>query len=184
MKFLKKNVKVIIIAVIGVIIGMLITGGIVFAAGQYNASEVRYDTTTVAGALDNLYNYAKNKSDLAEQMQKPNTWTVGTEYDFGDGVYGQRFTGTITADAGTNKFLTLSSVRTHDSIINFGGWFDPGDSERHGINYTLNGSSWNATANVVIYKGSGSNNLALWSCSSIARANSPYDVWILYTKTN
>lgn len=182
MKFLKKNVKVIVIAIVGMMIGMLITGGIVFAAVKYNASEIKYDTTSVAGALDNLYNYAKNKSDLAEQMQKPNTWTVGTEYDFGDGVYGQRFTGTYTAAANadanayTDKKLSNISI---ESILNHGGWFDNGSGVKIAISGSAAGQSTNYRASEILYSSEG---LILKTFSSVARTNAPYDVWVLYTK--
>ena len=29
-----------------------------------------------------------NENKVLELMNKPNTWTPGVEYDFGDGIYG------------------------------------------------------------------------------------------------
>mgnify|MGYP006903196778 CR=1 FL=1 len=173
MKFLKKNVKVIVIAIVGMIIGMLITGGIVFATGQYNASEVRYDTTSVAGALDNLYNYAKNKSDLAEQMQKPNTWTVGTEYNFGDGVYGKR----IQYNGSTNDVVLIPSSESSNTtkIFSWGGSFR-----------NNNNNVWSLPA-----AGDNMNLIELWRNDSgstydwhlqASSNGSEWDIWILYTK--
>ncbi len=61
MKFVKKNIKLII----GLIIGIIMTSGIsVYATYKYFASEVKYtDDKSVSQALDELY---ANKSDVSE----------------------------------------------------------------------------------------------------------------------
>ena len=57
MNFIKKNYKLII----GIIIGAILISGIsVYATGQYLASQVTYNNTNVANALNDLYNKIKD----------------------------------------------------------------------------------------------------------------------------
>ena len=179
MKFLKKSMKLII----GFLIGTILTGGIVYATGQYNAREIKYDTTSVAGALDNLYNYAKNKSDLAEEMNKPNTWVVGNEYNFGDGIYGKRYTGTITADRGVVKNISLdTSINISNSrLISCGGYWDDSSSTAVTGSFdsnTYNPNYWSTLRISIPEYGVYFSTMH----NTVDRVNAHYDVWILYTK--
>lgn len=169
MNFLKKNVKTITVAMLGVIIGMMITGGIVFATGQYNASDVKYDTTSVAGALDNLYNYAKNKSDLAEQMQKPNTWEIGKEYDFGDGIYGQRFEGEGSKKTGRHWVTFATKPNGYKFILSSGGYITATDNSI--INPGIYAPDWYFAIEDFQY---------VYNRGDYGDKN--YNIWILYTK--
>ena len=164
--------------------GMVITGGIVFATGQYNASEVRYDTTSVAGALDNLYNYAKNKSDIAEKMMKPNTWEAGVEQDFGNGVYGKRFTGTITADANAEAWIGLSGRIPKINILSSGGYYT---KLQNGVyrQYSVNAYRQYQWSEICFYPNTddtSTGTLCFSSTANTARTDAPYDVWVLYTR--
>lgn len=105
----------------------------------------------------------------------PHLWPVNTEVDLGDGSYGWRTTGTITAAAqvqpGVNIGIDMNTRRT----INFGGWWYIGNG------YTQIGSSNTGLSTAEIYWAT------IWmselrSRSNVARTNAPYDVWVRYTK--
>lgn len=103
----------------------------------------------------------------------PNNWLENTEIYFGNGLYGKRFTGTITKSANEFSMLNLDSSGV-TKLINCGGsWY-------HGSEYMcLNGTN-------DVYQSSGlvlSNGiLSLRTKSNQARTNAPYDIWALYTK--
>lgn len=62
-------------------------------------------------------------------INKPNLWEPGKEYDFGDGVYGQRFTGSVTHTAAhTPQDIVLTST-IPDSLISSGGNWKRGSSK-------------------------------------------------------
>lgn len=103
----------------------------------------------------------------------PNNWLENTEIYFGNGLYGKRFTGTITKSANEFSMLNLDSSGV-TKLINCGGsWY-------HGSEYMcLNGTN-------DVYQSSGlvlSNGiLSLRTKSNQARTNAPYDIWALYIK--
>lgn len=126
----------------------------------------------------------------AEMMLKPNTWAVGVEQDFGDGVYGIRYTGTVTTpDTGpkggtvTAKFTNLSSapITNVKNILNVGGMWNrsiagptfvclvPGQQYDDSLWCSVD---WSKT-----------NGFRLLTANSSATTNAPYDVWMLYTKS-
>jgi hypothetical protein len=112
-------------------------------------------------------------------MNKPNLWQPGIEYDFGDGVYGRRYTGTITANAGVRNELVLESNTTFESyrILNKGGYWRYSSVGIAGITHTDPYSPG--------YYGSmyiASNGIRLMTQSGQNRTSNPYDVWITYTK--
>lgn len=99
----------------------------------------------------------------------PHLWTVGVEYNFSDGSFGQRFTGTITAiaQAGLNVLLLNTPYRILDA-----------------------GGSWRCSNNVSDYVelafsttscwGSGilteSTGIYLHTAANNVRTNAPYNV--------
>lgn len=116
---------------------------------------------------------------VAEMMLKPNLWTPGVEQSFGDGVYGQRFTGTYSAAANAQATVTLfpkGSTPIH--IINLGGEVE----YRPNQTMTLPGA-WSTNYSVGIDNMLGAGNpcnLGIYTPN--ARTNCKYNVWLLYTK--
>jgi len=110
---------------------------------------------------------------------KPHLWEAGTEYDFKDGSFGQRFQGTITASANTRNEVVLvaSGVKTVErSNVMF--QLAPGDNWYSGgypattFPNTVAGGVQVSTAGAAV----------LGTIYSSARTDAPYDVWIVYTK--
>lgn len=125
----------------------------------------------------------------AETMLKPNTWAVGVEQDFGDGVYGKRIKGTTTLAAtlaATGKVsFGVSGVK---SIISQGGIAARGDSNYIGMGV---GGAFNEF-NAAVWLKRDNKDLELWlarprdtsntAISSTFSSTVAYDVWVLYTK--
>ena len=124
--------------------------------------------------------FSKNTNIPKVSINKPNTWTAGTEYDFGDGVYGKRFTGTITASA--NTFTTINLLPASSpaiDIIDWGGQFYYANNQTMPIGTTWSTNNYNHGIDNMTRSGNGLNFGS--SCGS-ARTNQPYDIWMTYTK--
>ena len=122
-----------------------------------------------------------NENKVVELMNKPNLWVAGQEYDFGDGVYGQRFTGNVTHTGKGTKDVNLMSGLAN--MISSGGCWN------RGVNKTkvpVNAS--------IIDSGTTSGIIAL-SCTlnqidsnltvrflNNSAGTSTYDIWVKYTK--
>ena len=125
-------------------------------------------------------------------MSKPTTWEVSTsekvkEYDFGDGVFGQRFKGNITAAANTrlNTLISDKINSQNTNIIEVGGYAVTSDSN---IKTTISNNVYGLynSATVIaqyFYLYTNTEGLRLINRTEGVRTNSPFDVWVLYTKT-
>lgn len=117
---------------------------------------------------------SEKQSDL---IYRPDKWTANTEIDFGGGLYGQRFTGTTTANANQESWKNLVSSGVN-RIIESGGSWDKGTSDFIPVNNTFYGTAADST----LYK-SDIGKIILYTKSADARSASPYDIWVKYTKT-
>jgi hypothetical protein len=113
---------------------------------------------------ETFFNDVSNK----ELINRPDKWVAGTEYDFGDGLYGQRFTGSYN--------ITTAGVAYQETIINnarlidWNGWT--------GISH---GSFSNLNANRVAGLIGGTTYISLYVGHSEIGTRS-YDFWIKYVK--
>lgn len=170
--------------------------------GDKVATAVFYNTKTSTGSMTRtglstfvLIQATGSEAAKAETMLKPNTWAVGIEQDFGDGVYGIRYAGNATngaASGGVNPRNTIVlnpnfKPSTHH-IINTGGMWDRSgmsspsthDCYPLGAVYMASGAS---TAAVMDNWLSYTENVGLqWCWINNAAATTKYDVWVLYTK--
>lgn len=116
----------------------------------------------------------------AEMMLKPNTWAVGVEQDFGDGVYGYRAKGTISGPANTQAPVPLPGFPATPglSILQYGGKSGVSDADPNimGVPYAL------STPNCSLYFEKSTSKLMFMHYAPAARTNIPFDVWVLYTK--
>lgn len=125
-----------------------------------------------------------NENKVLELMNKPNLWVVGQEYDFGDGLYGQRFTGSVTHTAKhTAQDVVLTST-IPDLLISSGGKWNRGTT-----NWTL------SIGQISPVSTSTSGDIDLSSAVVIDpkrgllvrfynnnSQTSTYDIWVKYTK--
>lgn len=202
MKKMVKNNGITLIALVITVIILLILAGITISqltgsAIFEKAKEARdkwkntqnEEEIQIAEYSNEIDNYVDGDRAMknAEKMMKPNTWPVGTEQDFGDGVYGIRFTGNFTSKNSTENLaaITGSSMSTA-KIKNWGGDIYDKQHNYHlpatgGISYTQNGYNETCFGAITIYPNDGTNPYFqyyhYWNSN-----NADYDIWVLYTK--
>jgi hypothetical protein len=114
----------------------------------------------------------------------PNQWVVGQEYDFGNGLFGQRFTGNMpntTAGMNTNKQISGMLGNSFRLVAN-GGYcaYDAAGNSQLPLGTTYTGTGTVNTSSAIAI---GSNNgIYLYLTTQTNAATPPYDVWIKYTK--
>jgi hypothetical protein len=113
-------------------------------------------------------------------LLSPHKWTVGQEYVFGDGSYGQRFTGTVTAAANALNYVLI--ITSTLAVISQGGWVAPDNNGRKASLPSSNVVSISGDVRMECSIYAGTANAYLASKSNQARTDAPYDVWVRYTK--
>ena len=127
----------------------------------------------------------------AYNINFPNTWPENKEIFFGNGVYGQRFTGNtpaLSTDSSDKIILKPSGTFTDSfKMVNSGGSMTILNSSNEKVNINLN-ASHNTSSSVLrassnIYKtGTGALNLGIYMGDWHTTTSSTYDVWVTYTK--
>jgi hypothetical protein len=107
-------------------------------------------------------------------INRPDLWTAGVEYDFGNGLYGYRKQGTITSVAGEGELTSIISNAGATKLISSGGSIDRGDA----ISIAVNGTLFTFVSSVYYQTG----NINMYSVDAEARADAPYDIWVIYKK--
>lgn len=114
------------------------------------------------------------EKNIAEVMLKPNTWAVGVEQNFGDGVYGMRVSG------------TFSSSISQDNLAQLGAGAKPissgGSVTNASTNWSLpfvNANSTIAAQSIGVFTSS-TGGLCVRIGSDMYKGK--YDIWCLYTK--
>jgi hypothetical protein len=120
-------------------------------------------------------------------MNYPNQWVAGQEYDFGNGLYGKRITGTITIAANTQSIVNVVASGA-TGIVDNGGYLTEGETgvpATVGVGQSLLNSSGttNMSSDVRLVNTTGAINIASRSVNARnGNTNSRYDVWVKYTK--
>lgn len=117
-----------------------------------------------------------NLQKSSELINRPDLWVVGTEYDFGGGLYGQRFTTTVTANA--NEQVSVTLMNQNVKILSYGGTFNVGaPNSDFPVPYISDSGEWASSV------WSNSTPICRFvSKTGLARTNAPVDVWMLYKK--
>lgn len=115
------------------------------------------------------------EKNIAEVMMKPNTWAVGVEQNFGDGVYGMRWTGTYNKTGNGRQDFVLSIADTANiTLIQVGG-----DQKRLGFSFCPSTYLDDGQSNCLIFYPKTKE----WKLiSTDAPQTNKYDVWAIYTK--
>ena len=121
-----------------------------------------------------------NENKVLELMNKPNTWVAGQEYDFGDGIYGQRFTGSVTHTAtNTYKDITLLTTRPSTLISSGGNWYRGTNNFTMTIGQTAMKNSNDIIFGSFVYAGPAGLCVRFFNNDPMT---STYDIWVKYTK--
>lgn len=101
-------------------------------------------------------------------INRPDLWPTNQEVFFGNGLYGKRYTGTITPTSTLSVHQIDASFNSSWMIKNCGGWFSRGCA--------LNACNTNLA--YMLYATSNTLNIQAKDSSS----GSNYDIWVIYTK--
>jgi hypothetical protein len=112
-------------------------------------------------------------------ITRPDKWANGVEINFGDGLYGQRFTGYIDIAKQTTSLKELTSFAV-SAIISYGGWWQRGDAAKYSMPSTIPNNAdmcWFYTNNATRHIIFGSN-------TALARDSTTglYEIWTTYRK--
>ena len=135
------------------------------------------------GKCFSVYDDPMDKTDNTMLRFMPEKWVVGTEYDFGGGVYGQRFTGNIVAAANIYDNRILIGTGISEIIDLKKCWWQRGsDAVKAGVRGSMYVTGIINSASDVIISGGA---LVLFTYSGSARSgttNNAFDLCVIYTK--
>ena len=126
------------------------------------------------------------QTNLSGLINYPNQWPANTEIYLGNGLYGKRITGTITAAADERATIAMQTGVTN--VISYGGMWGTRDADGGAMSLvgaTLTSPSGTAPQAYLSEIRLQSGSVVFYSVSSQARsggANTRYDVWVKYTK--
>lgn len=114
------------------------------------------------------------EKNIAEVMLKPNTWAVGVEQNFGDGVYGMRVSGTFSSSTSQDNLAQLGAgakpISSGGSVSNAStSWSLPFVNSNSAITAQSIGVFTSSTGGLCVRIGSD-------------MYKGKYDIWCLYTK--
>jgi hypothetical protein len=120
----------------------------------------------------------------APKKDTPHLWPVNTEVDFGDGSFGRRTVGSVTANASAAAITAMFTITGELlSIDSCGGRIhrDPTSGVNdalYSVIYSAGGAIMNITSGITSHLGT----ISLNSFSTSARTNAPFDVWVIYRR--
>lgn len=142
----------------------------------------QYIFNSAASSFSTVPKFAIARFGNSNLAERPDLWVVGTEYDFGDGLYGQRFTGNVVGAADTQINVALATNTGITLLGEFGGVYRSGNSaDQQSIGQF---TDYDQGAFSTCYV-SAAGDLMFRSRSQFARvgtSNNDYDVWVKYRK--
>jgi hypothetical protein len=123
-------------------------------------------------------------------INRPDKWIIGQEYNFGDGLYGQRFSGYVTGNAGEFNSKTLYGPDLAlNEMVSCGGWMNIGNPNKVLIGCSSDNGSWNTGVSIVDHEYTNIEQrdcitigCKLYITQTVDSPNNRYDIWIKYTK--
>lgn len=126
-------------------------------------SETTATLTLVSTGLSSMSQYTADK---------PHLWPDNQEVDLGDGLYGYKAVGVITAGANAEEDIIIP-ITGDITLINWNSWFKHSNSS----NFWLSGSV--GSYSCALFK---ADKVYYRTKTSSARTNFPYTVWLTYVK--
>lgn len=117
----------------------------------------------------------------AYDINFPNTWPANTEIYFGNGLYGQRFTGTVTTPANTITHTVMGVQIGAITVVSCGGTWDRSVLGNDWTQFPIN-SYYDSDLYCSVNYNKTSRGFELVTKNGSATANVPYNVWVTYTK--
>ena len=174
-----------------------------YASANVGLSSTQINIRIVTGEIENCtkyivtLQYTKSTDTTSTALttpgcydiSRPDLWPTGKEIFFGNGLYGYRKIGTITAaiDARVWTDIVTLPAGVLPSIIQSGGWIKWGDEGQHDYKYPVNTAmtdltGWGSTLGAWSVVRTANSQIALWNTCGLTRTDAPYDVWCTYTK--
>lgn len=118
-----------------------------------------------------------NLQKSSELINRPDLWVVGTEYDFGGGLYGQRYAGTESYSQNVIKTTVLdASLTALSGILAFGGSITYNTYQQLALPYMDN------SVQFVVQSIPNTGLCLIGKTTESGKNNVPYTVWALYKK--
>jgi hypothetical protein len=140
--------------------------------------EAAKDSIPVGATVVKMYEYPSNGYSTG----RPDLWPVGVEIDFGQNLFGQRFTGNITSAAAgvLNSTALITFPDNSFRIVDSGGQWQPLDlyAQFEPLGFNINSSDQWAYVWINIEN----KTIEFRTRCATARTNRAYDVWATYNK--
>lgn len=149
---------------------------------------VTISTTSTASKNSNQVTFTLINTGITSSYDanKPHLWPENTEINLGDGLYGYRATGTITAAANYQHQIILRESTSPYCIVSSGGYWNFRDANKNDIyylgHYILDSAGTKRFSVINCHKQGSNYQLVMLSISTDTRTNAPYDIWVTYTK--
>ena len=156
--------------------GVLVRAKANIANGATFTLNTNYEVVT-AGALNEI-----------SLINRPDLWVVGTEYNFGNGLYGQRFSGTFGSPTGSSPRLVyvINTNVSVTKIVSVGGEFTYNTNNNSyviGATATLMHSDATIQTAPSFVASTSLNGLIIQLMTRLTFDALPqYDIWVLYKK--
>ena len=151
--------------------GTLVRGLTDIANGATFTLNTNYEVVSV-GALN-----------CGSLLSRPDLWTVGTEYNFGNGLYGQRLQPTIIHTATGTGIITATGITGVNKIVNFGGDFQYASTVRLCVPYCdYNNESGSSKAIFAMPQVANGEINIYTKTNSASNLTWNFDIWFLYKK--
>ena len=165
-------------SVLSTTVGRIAVGGV---NDGYKDTNAVYTTRPTNTSVMYCIKYESTSVDETKFLvTRPDLWPESTEIDLGDGLYGFRKVGTITADADSRHDIQL--VPALVDIINCGGrWVIGNNADTLFVGQT----AINSAASVFpsgVFCDKSENTTVFYTKSQIVRTDAPYEVWVTYRK--
>jgi hypothetical protein len=160
----------------------------IFPINKGDIIQLRYNTTiSVSATFNNIMSKYIPPIFISDEemintalINRPDKWIVGTEYNFGDGLYGQRFTGSFNISSTSPDYT--GNLANATRLIQYGGdYYDANvsDSGRLIIGTNYNNSHYHA---LIIFVHRSTNQLRIAFSTNSTTGTWNYDVWCKYIK--
>ncbi len=136
-------------------------------------------TNTVSGLQSQMTSLSSSSGGV--NINKPNTWSPGTEYDFGNGIYGRRCTGELP----NINLKTITLFKGYSKVFQWGGNVDISGGSNVGFQYASDmGELSGIMADAAIFYSISNNDtrFIIKMGDTLAGHTFNYDIWVLYTK--
>jgi hypothetical protein len=153
---------------------MIVNKGALVSDNAIGKGEINDDgTLSISGELGTGTDGSK------VSINRPDKWTPGIEYEFGDGLYGIRITGAFTVNKNTQIIVELTPFVVN-GIVSYGGWWNLGEGSKMAMQSATPGQAYVSW----LYERTDDHHICFGTYTTFDRNlnNGKFDVWVTYSK--